>query len=133
MRAVGGQELATARQRLEGWRKRHGGRGRRIPESLWSDAVRAARVEGVRETARVLRLRVARLEVRVGEPRSPGARDRRVPGAAFVELTGMGPLGGGRTVVELTKGGGEQMRIHLAGASSADLVSLAEVFWGRRS
>lgn len=132
MRAVGGQELTTARQRLEGWRKKHGGRGRRIPESLWSDVVRAARVEGVRETARALRLRVARLQRRVGA-RSPSDRDRRVPGAAFVELTGMAPLGGGRTVVELTKGGGEQMRIHLAGASSADLVSLAEAFWGRRS
>jgi hypothetical protein len=100
---------------------------------LWNEAVRVARVEGVRETARALRLRVEPLKHRVGEPRTPSDGGRRAAGAAFVELTGMGPLGGGRAIVELMRGAGEQMRIHLAGTSTADLVSLAEAFWSRRS
>lgn len=133
MRARERQGLAAARVRLERWRQRHGGRGRRIPEPLWNDAARVARVEGVSETARALRLSVERLKERMGEVRMPADRDGRGLGATFVELTGMGSLGGGRTVVELVKGGGEQMRIHLAGASTADVVSLAEAFWSRRS
>jgi hypothetical protein len=131
--AKAGQQLAAARARLGRWRKSHGGRGRRIPEALWTDAVRVARVEGVPETARALRLRVERLKGLVGEPMTLIERDSREPGAGFVELTGMGPLGEGRTIVELARGGGEQMRIHLAGTSTADLVSLAEAFWSRRS
>jgi len=132
MRARERQELATVRVRLERWRERHGGRGRRIPEPLWNDAARVARMDGVSETARALGLSVARLKEEVGRARTPAERGGCESGARFVELTGMGSLGGGRTVVELVKGG-EQMRIHLVGASTADVVSLAEAFWSRRS
>jgi hypothetical protein len=45
----------------------------------------------------------------------------------------MGSLGGGRMVVELVGRGGEQMRIHFAGASTAELVGLAQAFWGQQS
>ena len=96
---------------------------------MWNEAARAAQVEGVSETARALRLSVARLKERMGEARTPAELGGRGPGEGFVELTGLGSLGGGRTVVELDKGGGERMRIHLGGASTADVVSLAEAFW----
>ena len=44
----------------------------------------------------------------------------------------MSPQGTAATVVELVDGG-EQMRIHLSGARTADLVGLAQAFWSRRS
>lgn len=128
-------KLAAVRRLIERWRKSHGGRGRRIPEPLWNEAARVARVEGVYETARALRLEVERLKHRMGGSRtiSEDRGGRAADGAAFVELTGMASLGGGRTVVDLVNRGGEQMRMHLAGASTAELVGLAEAFWSRRS
>jgi hypothetical protein len=118
-------------QRLDGWRRKHGGRGKRIPEVLWTEAARVARVEGLSTTARALGLRVERLKQRVERTRGPVVDIVRAP--AFVELTGMGSLGGSRAVVELVKAGGEQMRVHLMGTGTAELVGLAEAFWSRRS
>ena len=55
-------ELLTGLQRrLDGWRRRHGGRGRGIPDELWREAADLARREGVSVVARVLRLRPERL------------------------------------------------------------------------
>ena len=133
MRGTGGRELAAARRRFEHWRKRHGGRGRRIPEPLWIEAARVAQVAGVQQTAGALRLKLERLKDRVGGSRMASDVDSRARGAAFVELTGMGCFGGVQTVVELVNRVGEQMRVHLAGASRADLINLAEAFWSRRS
>jgi hypothetical protein len=126
-----GTALAAVRQRLDGWRRKHGGRGKRIPEALWTEAARVARAEGLSTTARTLGLRVEGLKRRVGGSRRPVVDGGRVP--AFVELTGMGSLGGSRAVVELVNAGGEQMRVHLMGASTGELVSLAEALWSRRS
>lgn len=132
MRGMNGQHLAGTRQELEVWRKKHGGRGRRIPEELWSRAARVARTEGVYETARALRLDYERLKGRIGVSGSTDGQDGRPAPSTFVELP-MGLLGGGGTIVELVGRGGEQMRIHLARASAADLVRLAEAFWSQRS
>ena len=132
MRATGGQEVTSVRQELELWRKRHGGKGRRIPGELWNRAARVARTVGVRETARALGLDYKRLRGRVEVSRSAGGGEGRPTPSTFVELP-MGLLGDGRTMVELVGRGGEQMRIHLAGASGADVVRLAEAFWSRQS
>ena len=110
---------------LARWRGRHGGRGRRIPERLWAEAVTVARREGVEATARALRLDQQRLKERVG--------DGGGSSAAFVEVS-VTPAGeGGRLLVELVARGGDQMRIHLAGPNSAALVELARAFWSRES
>lgn len=54
-------DLETTREALAIWRRRHGGRGRRIPTALWDEARELAREHGVAETARVLRLDAVRL------------------------------------------------------------------------
>ena len=131
MKGTGGGAATAVRRRLDGWRRKHGGRGKRIPEVLWGEAARVARAEGVSATARVLGLRLKRLKERVERSPERAVGDGRVP--AFVELTGMGVAGGSRAVVELVNGVGQQMRVHLVGASTAELVGLAEAFWGRRS
>ena len=49
------RELVALQQRVEAWRGRSGGRGRRIPEGLWREAVRMVRSAGLHATARALR------------------------------------------------------------------------------
>lgn len=132
MRATGGQHFTATRREFELWRKKHGGKGRRIPEELWSRAARMARREGVYETARALRLDYERLKGRVGLSGSTDGQDGCPAPSTFVELP-MGLLAGGGTIVELVGRGGQQMRIHLSCASAADLVRLAEAFWSQRS
>jgi hypothetical protein len=57
--------MSSLRRRLKRWRVRHGGRGRRIPEDLWAEAIKVASVEGIEVTARELSLDSARLESRI--------------------------------------------------------------------
>jgi hypothetical protein len=89
------------------------------------EAVKVARREDVEATARALRLDQQRLKDRVG--------DGGGSGAAFVEVSVAPVAGSGPLLVELVGRGGEQMRIHLAGESSAALVELARAFWRRPS
>ncbi len=129
MRAAAGVRGTALRREFERWRRKHGGRGSRIPEPLWSQAVDVARTEGVYGTARALRLNYERLKERVGNlSQAPNGSAE----AAFVEVP-MGSIGGSRMLVELVGRGGEQMRIHLAGTSTAELVGLAQAFWSRQS
>lgn len=132
MRAAAGVRGTALRREFERWRRKHGGRGSRIPEPLWAQAVEVARTEGVYGTARALRLNYERLKERVGNlSQAPGGSAGSAE-AAFVEVP-MGSLGGSRMLVELVGRGGEQMRIHLAGTSTAELVGLAQAFWSRQS
>jgi hypothetical protein len=127
------KDLEAVREALTDWRRRHGGRGRPIPESLWSEAAEVARVGGVAETARALRVDAVRLARRVvGE--GEGAPRRMEESARFVEVGGL-ELGGPRrlAVVELVGREGDRVRVEVVdGAGSAvDLVALARAFWGR--
>jgi hypothetical protein len=127
------KDLEAVREALTDWRRRHGGRGRPIPESLWSEAAEVARVSGVAATARALRVDATRLARRVvGEGES--APRRMEESATFVEVGGL-ELGGPRrlAVVELVGREGDRVRVEVVdGAGSAvDLVALARAFWSR--
>jgi len=126
--------LSAAIQRVEQWRELHGGNGRgaRIPEELWREAVELARAEGVWATARALRFKYERLKARMdGAPPAGGSRPGDGHGRpAFVEL-GMAELSrGGTAVVELVSRHGDRMRIEASGAS-LDVAALAQTFWSR--
>jgi len=131
MREAGSRELVAVRQRVERWRRDHGGRGSRIPEDLWEEAAGLARVAGLWATARALRLNYDRLKSRVtgkaGRERAEGQEE-----SGFVDL-GMGQLCGGRTVLEMMGRGGERMRIEVTGASTVDVVGLTQTFWSRQA
>ena len=58
-------DLADLAQRLDRWRRMHGGPGQRIPEELWLEAAQAAQAGGVDVVGRELRLRRRHLEKRV--------------------------------------------------------------------
>lgn len=115
------RELSGVSERVQRWRERHGGPGKRIPQELWTAAAAVARSEGVEATARVLRLREERLAELVSELEGEGSAS-----PAFIEL---GPLpASGKTVVELVSRRGDRMRVDVAGASSLDIARLARAF-----
>jgi len=123
----GGSGLAAARQRLERWRRRRGGRGTRIPAELWEEAVNLAGEEGAEKTARALRLDKGRLERRVEA--AGRAQEARASRFGFVEL-GAAELGGrGRDVVQFVSSDGTRVHVELTG--SLDVEALARAFWDR--
>ena len=78
------RELVALSARVAQWRKESGGgRGSRIPEALWEEAVRVARIAGLYPTARALRFSYDRLKERcraTGGEATPATEDRDVPG-----------------------------------------------------
>jgi hypothetical protein len=122
------RELVAVRGRLEAWRRKGGGRGSRLPEPLWNEAVELARVAGVHATARALRLNYERLKERAGRVAAKPAGDA----SRFVALELPQPNGGAKLMVVLAGPDGEQVRMELWGASGMELVALAQTFWHRR-
>ncbi len=125
----GRSRLALTHARLTQWRAQHGGRGIPVPEELWAEVVKVARVEGSGTTARALRLDRARLEARMAMDRGAEAAEAS---SGFVELDG-GRLGlSPRTVVRFHGRDGERLEVELAAGAVLDLAALAEAFWRRR-
>jgi hypothetical protein len=123
----GASRLAAARQRVERWRRCHGGRGTRIPSELWDEAVKLARQEGAEKTARALRLDKGRLERRVeAAGRAQEAQDSR---SGFVELRAAELGARGRDVVQFVSLDGT--RVHVEVTGSVDVEALARAFWDR--
>ena len=124
----GRSRLALTHARLTQWRAQHGGRGIPVPEELWAEVVKVARVEGSGTTARALRLDRARLEARMAMDRGAEAAEAS---SGFVELDG-GRLGlSPRTVVRFHGRDGERLEVELAAGAVLDLAALAEAFWRR--
>jgi hypothetical protein len=125
----GRSRLALTHTRLTQWRAQHGGRGIPVPEELWAEVVKVARVEGAGTTARALRIDRARLEARMATAR--GAEVGQASGG-FVELDA-GRLGlSPRTVVRFHGRDGERLEVELGAGSAIDLAALADAFWRRR-
>ena len=126
----GKTDLETAREALASWRRQYGGPGRRIPEGFWNQARELARVHGVGETARALRLNPGRLGAVVGQ--ALAVAPTSVEPEAFVELTGL-KVGerDSTAVVEFLGREGDCVRVRVA-ATAVDIVGLAGAFWSRR-
>jgi hypothetical protein len=127
-RATGG--LVKVQRDLASWRERHGGRGRSIPAGLWKAAAEVAAVQGVTATAGALGVSRARLARRLQE-RSAAAVVQSAPASAasaFVELDAQRVFAQGRTVVRLSRVGGEQVEIVVEGGA-VDVASLARSLW----
>ncbi len=133
--------LSRGRDCFEGWRR---GRkvGARIPDELWSLAVKLADHHGVSRTASVLGLDYYSLKERV-EAGSSGvtsvpsefvegsvSSDSASARPAFIELSSLpSPGASGECVVEFADGTGASLRIHLSGCQTPDLVALGRSFW----
>ncbi len=119
--------LAALRRRFERWRRTRRGHSR-IPEPLWTSAVKLAGMYGLCRTARALRLDYNALKRRV-ESSSPHDASEPDPAMRFVEW--VSPERGGVPVciVELEDPGGAKMRVHLRGTEAPDLAALSRSFW----
>jgi hypothetical protein len=119
--------LKNLELRVERWRERHGGKGRRMPDTLWAEIAEVARVEGVDATARLVRVnreRLARLAGRTVP--SPEAT------AEFVEIDTSRMWTPARAIVRLRGQDGEEVEIEVSSASPVDVIALAQAFWSRR-
>lgn len=116
--------LARGRVRFEAWRRTRDV-GARIPERLWTLAVKLADAHGLSRTASALRLDYYTLKRRVKSTSS--AAHPATP--AFVELSSP-PLAAPREcVIEFADDSGATMRVHLRGCEVPDLVALGRGFW----
>lgn len=127
--------LDQTRARLARWRAQHGGRGIRVPEALWAEAVEVARVEGIEATARRLGLDRSRLEARMpatGAVAIGETAGEVGSGTRFVELD-TGRLGLSRgTVIRLEGRDGERLEVELGTGMRVEVAALVDAFWRRR-
>ena len=123
------KSLSRGRERFEAWRRSRK-TGDRIPDRLWSLAVRLAGVHGVSRTSGVLKLDYYSLRQRVASQVCES--DSAAP--SFIELSPSPatapPLVPSTTecVVELEDGLGARMRVHLRGCELPDLAVLCRSF-----
>ncbi|MCH7725712.1 MAG: hypothetical protein IH991_04420 [Planctomycetes bacterium] len=116
--------LARGRDRFEVWRRTRKV-GARIPDKLWSLAVKLVDAHGLNRTASVLRLDYYSLKKRVEARNSVSTPVPR----AFIELASPSLAASGECVVEFEDGSGASIRVHLRGCDSPDLVALGRIFW----
>ena len=127
---VAGQ-LDAARREFESWRQSRTSRSR-IPENLWTLAANLARECGVFRTARELHVDYSALKNRLNSTetrivRSTPARMGFVevvpsPAACFAECT-----------VEIERGKGTKIRIHLKSREAPDLGAIGNAFLRARA
>lgn len=116
-------DLLQARSRFQAWRGRRKV-GERIPRSLWTLAVRLAKVHGVSRTAAALGLDYYSVQKRVEAAATPPQSGQ----PAFVELTSP-VLVARQCRFELDNGSGATMRVELVGYDAADVEALSRSFW----
>jgi len=67
------EDLKKLSEAIAKWRADGGGRGKKIPEELWNEAVRVARSDGVWLTAKATRLTYEALKQRIARADGDGA------------------------------------------------------------
>jgi hypothetical protein len=125
-------EITALGRRVKRWRATREKRSV-MPEPLWQEAVRLARVHGVSPVCRHVGLSYGTLRKRASaredEPtRAPAAE------AGFVEVNAAQLLSGspGQTVLELSERDGTRLTVRLAAGSEVDVLGLVEGFRGLR-
>jgi hypothetical protein len=120
-------EVKQVRGQLTEWRRQRRP-GQRIPEELWSAAVRAARRYGLNRVGHALGLDYNQLKRRLGKSEK-GLGKSAEP--VFVELAAAKPeQTDAMCVVELEKGNGAKLRVSVREASAVDWRQVKEAFLG---
>ena len=115
--------LACGRERFDKFRKKHKGYCR-LPESLWSAAVKLAQTYGVNRTARTLRLDYSGLKKRLESTVSDTASEA-MPSPKFIELLPSELTAAAECALECRRPDGTTIRIHLKGPQLPDLAALS--------
>ena len=116
-------DLMRGRSRFQAWRARRKS-GARIPQSLWTMAVRLAKAHGVGRTAVALGVDYYSLKRRA----EAAAAESPSGPPAFVELSAPA-LVGKQCLFELDNGSGATLRVQLVGYDAADVEALSRSFW----
>jgi hypothetical protein len=122
--------LESTRRRLERWRWTRDGRAR-IPEALWTAAVKVAGSCGLNKTARALGLDYYSLKKRLEAAGSVSQTDGQAL-ASFIELPPAASGCAPECILELEAPRGAKMRIHLKGLQVPDLAALSQSFWSQQ-
>lgn len=117
--------LARGRDRFDSWRRGQTPRTR-IPDRLWTLAVRLAREHGLSPTASALKVDYYALKKRLESQDSPSA----ALSGAFVEVSPPPPPGSAECVIEFEDGAGARLRVLLRSCDVPDVVALGRSFWG---
>jgi hypothetical protein len=120
-------DLVRGRARFQTWRERRA-LGERIPQPLWSLAVRLAKTHGVSRTSAALGLDHYSLKKRAD---ASATAPPPSSGPAFVEITAP-VMAAKQCRVELDNGSGAIMRVQLVGYDAADIEAIARGFWDAR-
>ena len=130
---AGSRELAELSTRVQKWREREGGgRGSRIPEELWLEAIRVVRIAGLYATAQAAHFNYQRLKERSeGGAASDGAEDVGDGNSRFIALRMAPPSAAAKTTIEVWGRQGDRMRVDVTGET--DVAALLQTFWGRPS
>ena len=118
-------KLARGRERFEKWRSKQKTRTR-LPETLWSAAVKLANEYGINRTAHALRLDYNCLKKRME------AQVSDVPpqaGAKFIQLLGSELTAVAECAIECRNTNGATIRIHFKGSQLPDMAALSCGFW----
>jgi hypothetical protein len=70
-------ELVALEQRVQMWRKHRGPRREKIPEQLWDEVARVARVAGVHTTSKTLGFNHTQVKFRMQAMQAPVPESRR--------------------------------------------------------
>ncbi|MFH1614347.1 MAG: hypothetical protein ABIG61_04595 [Planctomycetota bacterium] len=120
-------KLTRGRKRFEKWRKKHKTRTR-LPEPLWSAAVKLAQDYGINRTARALRLDYSGLKKRI-ESTVSGDPAQAVAGPNFIQLLPAELTAVAECAIECRNPNGATIRIHLKGPQLPDLAALSQSLW----
>jgi len=115
--------LVRTRERFDKFRKKHKGY-RRLPDSLWSAAIKLAQTYGVNRTARILRLDYSGLKKRLESTVSDTASEG-MPSPKFIELLPSELTAAAECALECHRPDGTTIRIHLKGPQLPDLAALS--------
>jgi hypothetical protein len=120
-------KLARGRERFEKWRRKQKMRTR-LPEPLWSAAVKLAHEYGVNRTARALRLDYNGLKKRM-ESSVSGDTSPASVGPQFLQLLGSELTAVAECAIECQDAQGTKIHIHLKGPQLPDLAALIGSLW----
>jgi hypothetical protein len=116
------KDLAQLCARVAKWREREGGRGSRVPDALWQEAVEAAGKAGLYATAHATRFKYERLKERwekaAAEGRKAGATAGDVAHVAGRKDTALAVVGSRKEAAKLGAGDGRGVGDVAAGSSS---------------
>jgi hypothetical protein len=123
MHGEAASDLERAAERFRTWRRVRKARAR-IPESLWTLAVRLVEKHGVSRVSSVLGLDYYSLKKRAA---AADSESRAVP--AFMELPAVSLNAARECVIELEDGAGGVMRMHLKGYEASEVAAVGRSFW----